>query len=191
MPSSNARRGTGQRAWAPIPKGVSLGNPLVRTYKTQDGRYISFCCLQAAKYWPGICAVIGRPELAADERFADAPSITKNAAAGGELIAAAIAERPAAEWRERLASFAGQWTMVQDTLEAAVDPQTLANGYVADCKTSEGTPFKLVAAPVQYGGQAAAPGRAPEFNEHGDAILQELGLDWDAILDLKARGVVA
>ena len=32
---------------------------------------------------------------------------------------------------------------------------------------------------------------APEFNEHGDAILAELGLDWDTIVDLKVRGVVA
>lgn len=37
----------------------------------------------------------------------------------------------------------------------------------------------------------AIPRRAPELNEHGDAILGELGLDWDAIIDLKARGVVA
>ena len=36
-----------------------------------------------------------------------------------------------------------------------------------------------------------APGRAPEFNEHGDEILDELGLDWDTIVDLKVRGVVA
>jgi crotonobetainyl-CoA:carnitine CoA-transferase CaiB-like acyl-CoA transferase len=180
-----------QRPWAPMPKGVSLGNPLVRTYRTKDARYLSFCCLQGAKYWPGISEVIGRPELAADERFADAASLTKNAAAAGQLLETAFSERTAAEWRERLASFAGQWTMVQDTLEASVDPQTLANGYVVDCQTAEGIPFKLAAAPVQYDEQAALPGRAPQFNEHGDAILQELGLDWDAIIDLKARGVVA
>ena len=95
------------------------------------------------------------------------------------------------EWRERLADFTGQWTMVQDTLEAAADPQTLANGYVQECKTAEGVPFKLAAAPVQFDEQAAAPERAPEFNEHGDAILEALGLDWDTIVDLKVRGVVA
>ena len=180
-----------QRAWAPMPRGVSLGNPLVRTYRTKDARYISFCCLQAAKYWPGVSEVIGQPELATDERFADAASLTKNAAVAGDLLAAALSERTAAEWRERLASFAGQWTMVQDTLEAAADPQTVANGYVVDCQTAGGTPYKLAAAPVQYDEQPALPGRAPEFNEHGDAVLTELGLDWDAIVDLKARGVVA
>jgi hypothetical protein len=44
---------------------------------------------------------------------------------------------------------------------------------------------------VQFGGEPATPGRAPEFNEHGDEILAELGLDWDTIVDYKVRGVVA
>lgn len=52
-------------------------------------------------------------------------------------------------------------------------------------------PFKLAAAPVQYDEEPARPRRAPEFNEHGDEILLELGLDWDAIADLKVRGVTA
>jgi crotonobetainyl-CoA:carnitine CoA-transferase CaiB-like acyl-CoA transferase len=177
--------------WGAIPRGVPLGNPLVATYRTKDGRYVSFCCLQAAKYWPGISEVIGQPHLATDERFADAASLTKNSAAAAGLLTDAIAERTAAEWRERLASFSGQWTMVQDTLEVSDDPQTVANGYVVDCQTAAGTPFKLAAAPVQYDEQAALPGRAPEFNEHGDAILGDLGFDWDAIVDLKVRGVVA
>ena len=34
------------------------------------------------------------------------------------------------------------------------------------------------------------PAPAPEFNEHGDAILEELGIDWDTIVDLKVRSVV-
>ena len=52
-------------------------------------------------------------------------------------------------------------------------------------------PFQLAAAPVQFDQEPAVPHRAPELNEHGDAILEELGFDWDAIVDLKVRGVVA
>jgi crotonobetainyl-CoA:carnitine CoA-transferase CaiB-like acyl-CoA transferase len=80
---------------------------------------------------------------------------------------------------------------VQDTLEAAGDQQSIANGYIQNCSTAAGVPFKLVAAPIQFGGTPAAPGRAPELNEHGDAILADLGLDWEAVIDLKMRGVVA
>ena len=81
--------------------------------------------------------------------------------------------------------------MVQDTLEAANDPQTVANGYVMDCATAAGAKFQLVTAPFQYDGGPTPPKRAPEFNEHGDAVLASLGLDWDTIVDLKVRGVVA
>ena len=107
------------------------------------------------------------------------------------IMEGAFAERTVSEWRERLADFTGQWCVVQDTLEAAtVDPQVAANGYIQDCATANGAPFKLVAAPIQFGGEPAPAGRSPEFNEHGDAILEELGIDWDTIVDLKVRSVV-
>jgi crotonobetainyl-CoA:carnitine CoA-transferase CaiB-like acyl-CoA transferase len=177
--------------WAPPPPHASTGNPLSATYATKDGKFVSLCCLQPGRYWPEMTGVIDQPELAADERFADAVAIKQNVDAATDILRTAFAQRTADEWREALAGFSGQWAMVQDTLEAASDPQTVANGYVQDCQTADGTPFKLAAAPVHYDGQPAAPQRAPEFNEHGDAILTSLGLDWDTIVDLKVRGVVA
>ena len=114
-----------------------------------------------------------------------------HAQGGGGILTEVFAEATVDEWRERLEPFIGQWTVVQDTLEAAADPQTVANGYLQECRTAGGTPFTLVAAPVQYDEEPAVPRRAPEFNEHGDEILDELGLDWDAIIDLRLRGVVA
>ena len=180
-----------QRGWTPPPPGRSLFNPLVTNYRTKDDRWVGLCCLQAAKYWPETCRVVGRPELADDERFADTESITANANVAADLLQEAFGEHTLDEWRERLADFSGQWAVVQDTLESAADPQTVANGYVMDCATAAGTKFQLVTAPFLYDGEAAPPKRAPEFNEHGDAILESLGLDMDAIIDLKVRGVVA
>ena len=81
--------------------------------------------------------------------------------------------------------------MLQDALEAASDPQSIANGYMQTAATSDGTEFQLVAVPIQYDKAPAPTKRAPDFNEHGDEILGELGLDFDAIIDLKVRGVVA
>ncbi len=176
--------------WQGPPANMMRQNPLVNTYLTKDERYLSFCCLQAGKYWPPLCEILGRPELARDARFADHASLLENTADVQEILRTAFAEYTVAEWREKLADFTGQWCVVQDTLEAAEDPQTLANGYVQECHTAGGTPFNLVAAPVQFGGEPAPAGRAPEFNEHGDAVLEELGIDWDTIVDLKVRSVV-
>jgi crotonobetainyl-CoA:carnitine CoA-transferase CaiB-like acyl-CoA transferase len=177
--------------WAPPPPGRSTGNPLSASYATKDGKYVALTCLQAGKYWPELVALIGRPELATDERFADAAAIREHADAGTGIMREEFASRTVEEWRELLAGFSGQWALVQDTLEASTDPQTVANGYVVDCETADGTPFQLAGAPVQYDGAQAQPRRAPEFNEHGDAILEGLGLDTETILDLKVKGVVA
>jgi crotonobetainyl-CoA:carnitine CoA-transferase CaiB-like acyl-CoA transferase len=176
--------------WGAPPADRMRANPLAANYLTKDGRWLSFTCLQAGKYWPHICPVIDQPELADDPRFADHESLMANSVAAGEILRSAFAQRTLEEWRERLADFIGQWTVVQHTLEAAADPQSVANGYIQECKTAGGVPFHLVAAPVQFDEHPPVPQRAPEFNEHGDAILADLGLDWDTIVDLKVRGVI-
>jgi crotonobetainyl-CoA:carnitine CoA-transferase CaiB-like acyl-CoA transferase len=177
--------------WTPPPDANARANPLTANYLTKDGRYLSFTCLQAGKYWPPLCEVIERPELATDPRFADHASLMAHNVEAAEVLRDAFGQRTLDEWRERLDDFIGQWTVVQDTLEAATDPQSVENGYVQECHTATGFPFRLIAAPVQFDEEPAAPGRAPEFNEHGDAILADLGLDWDTIVDLKVRGVTA
>lgn len=177
--------------WNAPPRDSPTGNPLAGFYSTSDGRQIMLTCLQAARYWPDACRVIGRPELAEDPRFADALSLMANAQEAADILTEVFAQHTVEQWRERMADFTGQWAVVQTSLEAAVDQQTVANGYLQDYTTSEGTPFQLVAPPVQYGGVPARPMRAPEFNEQGDDILGEIGLDMEAIIELKVKGVVA
>ena len=176
---------------APPPAERLTSNPISRNYETKDGHILAFTCLQAGKYWPLLCQAVGRPELATDPRFADFESLTANTATAVAILTEVFASAPLDEWRERLATFTGQWAVVQDTLEAASDPQALANGYVQECHTATGTPFRLVAAPVQFDEEPAVPTRAPEFNEHGDVILAGIGLGQDEIVDLKIRGIVA
>ena len=177
--------------WTPPPADRVGSNPLSRNYETKDGRVLAFTCLQPAKYWPPLCQAVSRPELATDPRFADYESLMANSGVAVGILTDVFASATLAEWRQRLDDFIGQWAVVQDTLEAADDPQTVANGYVQECQTAAGTPFRLVAAPVQFDEAPAVPGRAPEFNEHGDRILADMGFDEDAIIDLKIRGVVA
>jgi crotonobetainyl-CoA:carnitine CoA-transferase CaiB-like acyl-CoA transferase len=177
--------------WGPPPAEELSRNPLVGNYRTKDGRYVALCCLQAGQYWPPLCEIIGRPELVTDERFVDHPTLLAHTREAVAILTDVFARATAHEWRDRLEPFVGQWTIVQHTLEAAADPQTAANGYLQECRTAGGTPFTLVAAPVQYDEEPATPHRAPQFNEHGDDILAELGIDWDTVADLKVRGVVA
>ena len=184
-----------QFPWRPPPSSSGGGggpaNPLVGTYKTEDGRFLALTCLQGFHYWPGACRAIGREDLIGDERFASHELLAENAGAAREILTEVFASAPLAKWRERLADFDGQWSFAQDSLEAVDDPQVVANGYVGETQTAAGVPFRLVTTPVQFGGTPAPPKRAPEFNEHCEEILASVGCDTDAMLELKIEGVVA
>jgi crotonobetainyl-CoA:carnitine CoA-transferase CaiB-like acyl-CoA transferase len=162
----------------------------VGIHRTSDDRYISLVMLQAAPYWADFCRHIDRPELIDDPRFDSPEKLASNAGEASDIIAAVIAQHPLAYWSEKLQTLKGQWAPVQNSLEFPHDPQVVANGYMARTATRKGVAFDLVATPVQFDEEPGATRRAPEFNEHGDEILGELGYDMDAILELRIQGAV-
>lgn len=166
-------------------------NPLVGNFRTSDGKWLSFSMLQGYAYWPGVCEVLGHPEWVDDPRFADAASLFANGEAARALVADALAAQPMRHWAVRLREQRGQWAPIQSSLDVVDDPMVEANGYILDTVSSTGTTFRQVTTPVQFDETPSPPGRAPGFNEHGDAILRELGLDDDEIIALKIAGAVA
>jgi crotonobetainyl-CoA:carnitine CoA-transferase CaiB-like acyl-CoA transferase len=181
-------------AWMGPPVGGNgtPSNPLIGQYQTSDGKWLAFSMLQGFDYWPEMCERIGRPDLVEDERFNSVEKLMENAPAAADILAEVLKGRTQAEWKAVFSGMRGQWSPVQDTLDLAQDPQVVANGYLQEAESSGGVKFEMVATPVQFGGEPSPTRRGPEFNEHGDEILaEELGLDWDAIIDLKTRGVVA
>jgi crotonobetainyl-CoA:carnitine CoA-transferase CaiB-like acyl-CoA transferase len=180
--------------WRPPAAGSGGGgpsNPLVGTYKTEDGRFLAFTCLQGFHYWPAACRAIGREELITDERFTSHELLSANAGEARDILTEVFEAAPLAEWQERLAGFEGQWSFAQDSLEVVDDPQVKANGYVGETSTAAGVPFRLVTTPVQFGGTPAVPKRAPDFNEHCEEILASIDCDTETMLELKIEGVVA
>ncbi|MBW2241113.1 MAG: CoA transferase [Deltaproteobacteria bacterium] len=180
-----------ERAWStPMPGGTQMANPLVNTYETKDAKYASLVMLQGHHYWADLCRHLGRPELTTDLRFDTPEHFMANGAEAVGILREEFKNRTLAEWKERFQTLKGQWAPVQNTLEVVEDSQVLANGYLAKTTTKEGTEFELVASPVQFDEEPTPTSRAPEFNEHGDEILEELGLDMERILELKAAGAV-
>ena len=166
-------------------------NPLSAAYRTRDERYLSLVMLQAFHYWPDFCDHIERPDLLEDPRFDSHAQLNANGAEAKAIIQDVIGQQPLAYWVERFKTLKGQWTVVQNTLEVAADPQVRANGYMVEAETAEGVPFELVAAPVQFDGEPGRTRRAPGFNEHADEILEEIGIDAEAALALRVAGALA
>ncbi len=178
-------------AWTTPMPGKPMGsNSLVGIHRTRDDRYISLVMLQAAYYWSDFCQHIDRPDLIEDDRFETSQKLTSNSEVAIAIIAGELSKKTLAEWTERFQTLKGQWAPVQNTLDFPLDSQVRANGYVARTTTREGVEFDLVAPPVQFDETPTPTRRAPEFNEHGDEILQEIGLDMDRIIELRMRGAI-
>ncbi len=179
--------------WKPMlpeKSGGRVRNPLVGHFRTSDGRYLNLNMMQPGRYWPAFCAHIGRPDLARDPRFDSAEGLMTNYAAAAELIGAEIAQKTFAHWCELLRSFDGQWAPVQNSVEVGQDVQLRANGFIAQVIDIDGQVRELVTAPVQFDETPATLIRGPQFAEHTEEILTELGRDEQAILDLRLANAV-
>jgi crotonobetainyl-CoA:carnitine CoA-transferase CaiB-like acyl-CoA transferase len=172
------------------PRHGSARNPLSGTYKTRDDRWLMLTMLQPGKYWPEFCAVVGRLELASDPRFADAESIMANAREASEIVASIIAEYDFGHWRATLADMQGQWAAVQDPWEVSRDTSLRANGYIAPVIDADGKERELVTNPVQFDECPAQLRRAPQFAEHTDEVIRELGFSDEELIELKIAGAI-
>lgn len=165
-------------------------NPLVNTYRTADDRFVSLCMLQGQRYWPGFCTAIGRPDLIDHEDFADDARRAANIDACVAVLDEVFAAKTLGEWTAILATQEGQWDIVQKAGELVRDPQAVANGYVQDADYGDGRTLTMVSSPVQFDRAPSPIGPAPALGAHTDEVMAEIGLDEDAIIDAKVKGIL-
>ena len=165
-------------------------NPLVGSYRTQDGRHIQLVFLEADRYWPDFCRLVGREELIDDPRFVDLHARREHAAECVAEMQAIFASRTFAEWKTLLAGIDAPWAPVQAVEELLTDPQVLANDYLGEVVIEGGPTYQLPNVPVQFDERAPVLRRAPEHGEHSEMVLLELGYTWEQIGALRDDGVI-
>lgn len=167
-------------------------NPIARiAYRTSDGRWIALVMLESDRFWDDLCEHLDRPDLAKDPRFENAARRTENRRECIAELRTVFAQRPLAEWRDRLATVKGVWAAVQTPLELHDDVQVRENGYLPTATTTSGHQFSTVASPIQFDGAPTAVGAAPDLGQHTEEILLELGLTWDDLILHKESGVIS
>ena len=104
----------------------------------------------------------------------------------GELFATGSRD----EWVARLRKGDVVSAPINTMLEAVVDPDVVANGYVAEVDYPKyGKRLKVHGSPWQFSQTPAKFGVAPELGEHNGEVLAGLGYSEAEIADFKARKI--
>ena len=169
-------------------------NPLTNHYCCADGKWILFSEIQADRFWPEFCRALGLAELIDDPRFATAMGGRReNAEELIRILDETLAAKPRDAWihsfDEARAPFS--YAPVNDYGDVVNDPQVLKNDYVVEYDHPAAGPVKLMGYPVRFSETPAQIAReAPEFGQHTEEVLQELGMSWDEIAALREQGVI-
>jgi crotonobetainyl-CoA:carnitine CoA-transferase CaiB-like acyl-CoA transferase len=134
-----------------------------------------------------LCDVVGKPELAGDERFATNAARVRNRAELVPLLEAAFAARGADEWAAALDAAgvpAGKIRGVLEALRAAAPATVRVPHPTAGELELVAPPFVLESSAPR---DAAAP---PLLGQHTREVLGDLGLEAAEVASLAADGVV-
>jgi succinate---hydroxymethylglutarate CoA-transferase len=156
-------------------------------YRTSDGFIFIMC--NKEKFWPILCDLIGRPDLASDPRFCTFKERLSNRDQVTAILDAALEGRTTAEWLEH---FAGRVPAapVNDIASALNNPFVREQGRIWNIPHPTRADFKMVAAPFTCPGEELPKKHAPQLGQDTDEILSDCGFSLERIETLRQRGVI-
>ncbi|MBB4663848.1 CaiB/BaiF CoA transferase family protein [Conexibacter arvalis] len=142
--------------------------------------------------FPRLCEVMGRPELAADERFRDVPSRMANIDAIEAEVSAWLAERTVEEAGEELTRVGIPWGRVATIEEVVASPQIAAREMLVEVEHPTLGPLTVPGIPVKLSDSPGTVRKAPPLvGEDTDEVYRELlGLDDAELARLREDGAI-
>ncbi len=133
-----------------------------------------------------LAQICGRPEWTSDERFASNGARVANREEMVRLVSEAIAQKPAAEWLEKLEAAGIPAGPINRISQALGDVQAQHRQMV---RMIAGIP--LVGSPVRFDGvRADSDLPPPQLGEHTSEVLASLGVADEDASRLKSAGVI-
>ncbi len=150
-------------------KGVGFATQPSDAFKAADGYLV--ISAYVPKHWAKLCQIIGRPDLAEDERFIDQRSRAMNYPELTEELESALAAKTAAEWVELLQE-GGLMACLAYTWKQVVDTPLFAENELALRLGSGEQAITVVRMPARYSSfDAAATEPPPAPGQHNAEFL--------------------
>ncbi len=148
-------------------------NAPYQAYPAADGYFV--VAAGNNKLWHGVCDVIARPDLAADERFATTADRARNQLELAELLKPEFARFTVADILARLAGAGVPCGPINSYSQALADPQVAHMGWIKPIDLPGGTHTRTFGSPIRIG-DIDPPIRRnpPALGEHTAQVLAEL-----------------
>ncbi len=161
-----------------------------QAFATTDG-YIVVATRQEA-FWRKLCAVLERPDLAGDPRFADNPSRVKNRQVLVPLLEQIFRTRTTADWLERLRGADVPAAPVNNIDAAFAEPPVKEREMIVEYDHPQVGKVRLPGNPIKMSDMVGTISRpAPMLGEHTDTVLKTLlHLSEEEIARLHESGAV-
>lgn len=147
-----------------------------QAFEASDAWMVVGCAKE--KFWQRLAQVIGRPELADDDRFRTFADRRENSEELLDILVTVFKTRTRDEWLTDLAEAGVPSSAVNNVAEALVDEQTVARNMVVETDHPRWGAVKAPASAVRVGDRPISHRRAPLRHEDAGYVLGEvLGLD--------------
>jgi crotonobetainyl-CoA:carnitine CoA-transferase CaiB-like acyl-CoA transferase len=175
----------------PRPVRNKAGNPLYNHYQCKDGKWIAIVNLQPDRYWPNVCQALDIKDLVNDPRFENLEVRGENAPELIAIMDEKIATKTRDEWINIFKRENVIHTPVQSATEITNDPQAIANDYFVWFEHPVFGRTKMTGWAWDFSETPCSIRReAPEFAQHTEEILLEMGYTWDDIVALKDEDII-
>jgi crotonobetainyl-CoA:carnitine CoA-transferase CaiB-like acyl-CoA transferase len=165
-------------------------NAPYEAFPTRDG-YLTIGA-NNDRLWQRLCAVLDRPDLLADPRFATNTDRVRNRASLAGELARSLSEKDTQEWVDRLLAAGVPAGPIRNYAESCADPHTLAREMVVELDHPTEGKVRSLGIPVKLSDTAGTIRHAPpRLGEHTDEILRAAGYSDAQIEALRAEGAVA